>query len=486
MGEGSPLRAVQESDAGILLRSYLKALGGLIVLQTVGIISGAVLVRVFPTQEAFGQFSLAQQVMGLAGLLIGAGIDGAMTMYLSRERHSPKGPVRFSTAYRFGLWYSLALALGMVLLAPWIAGLYDAPMLAPVLRVAAPALFGSAILNTAQSTNVAYNEFGTQAITTTIYQVAVAGATMGGAIFFSMNPAQGAMGVSTAVGLLVACVVMLHAARRRGFSLYPFGTWEQLPQMARYGVPLWLGNMLKAYQQPLILTITGFVSMVEVGLISNAWKLTGYVGVVTWGFMIVTIPYIAENPDPDVQHRRTRLAMRFNHYIVFPLGAAAAFYATPLVTFVFGSAYADAARYVPVAAMATCASALARLGSQCLAGVGRTKLVTLVMAVPGVWVLIGGPLLIPRWVWSGPWLLVAGWIVSATAAVWLLGHYNLKLNYAADLGRPLVATLVMFAGAFFGRMAGGFLEPVLALAGLAAGVALIYRWEAPQFRESRP
>lgn len=467
------------SEQRTLALGYLQALGGLVIMQVMQVLLGALLVRVFPSADAFGRFNLVQQVIGLAGLLLGLGIDTALVVHLSRERSGPGAHRKFSTAYRFNFWYGLALMIALAAVAPAIARLYAAPDLVPDLRAAAPTLMASSLLAPAQAALMGWGQFGAQALTTIVYQVTNAAALAAGAVLAPQAPTRGAFLTAAAVGLAVAGGALVLVARSGRFSLSPLGPFPDLKPMAAYGVPYWVGNLFKAYQQSFILMLTGLVSLAEVGYLANGWRLAGFVGVVTWGFMIVSLPFVSGAPDPAGQHRRTRMGMRYNHYLLFPVAAGLALYAPEVTTWAFGPAYAASARYLPLLSAGLLLSGVARLGAQCLAAVGRTRATAAILTLPGAVVLVGGPLLIPRAVAAGPWLFLGGWSAATCVSLALLHRYGLPPDWRQDFGRPAACTALAIGAALAGRALGGPWHPLLGAGGLAVAGLLAWHWERP-------
>ncbi|WP_243633122.1 hypothetical protein [Paenibacillus xerothermodurans] len=100
------------------------------------------------------------------------------------------------------------------------------------------------------------------------------------------------MGLGSLLTALIICwrVHTVHRPQWPGSISLP-AMWE----MMKYGTPLWAGNIAKAFQQPFLVMIIGSTSVIAVGHLANAFRITGFIGIVTWAFMIVTFPFVAES-----------------------------------------------------------------------------------------------------------------------------------------------------------------------------------------------
>lgn len=458
----------------LLLRGYLAALGGLLVLQVAQLLTGALLARVFPDAALYGRVNLVQQVAGMAALLLGLGIDAALIYDISRGKNAHAS---FGTAFRSSAWYAAALTGTLVLLAPHIAYMYGAPAMVPELRAGALGLFPAAIINTAQACWIGWGRFGSQAAATVVTQVAGALGLAGGAVLYTSDPAVGAFLVSAGASVLVAGFIVRIIAREGDFRIRLIGPMSEWPRMARYGLPVWFGNFFKAYQGPLIIMLTGAASLAEVGYLSNAFRLSGFAGIITWAFMIVTLPFISGAPS-DVQADRANLCMRYNLYLLLPATALLCLYPTELNVWLFGPQFAPAARYLPLIAGGTLLSGFARLTAQCLAGMGKTRVTALLLFLPGATVGVLAPLLVPRQPVLGAWIFLGGWAVSALSALILLPRNGLVIDYRATLGRPLAAVAPLVGAVLLGQWVGGAWHAVLAGAGAISLAALVWRQES--------
>jgi O-antigen/teichoic acid export membrane protein len=462
-----------DDERRTLLKGYLAALSGLIVLQASQLFTGALLARVFPEADLFGRVSLVQQVAGMAGLLLSLGIDAALIYDVSRGRDTRTS---FGVAFRSSAWYSAGLTGLLIATAPLIARLYGAPAMVPELTAGALGLLPAGLTGTAQSVLIGWGRFGSQAIVTVASQVAGALGLAAGALLYPSSPAVAAFLVSAGASMLVASVTLRFVAREGHLRLALWGPMAEWPRMARYGIPIWIGNFFKAYQGPLIIIAAGTASLSEAGYLSNAFRLAGFAGVVTWGFMIVTLPFVSSSP-PGEHARRANLCLRYNLYALLPVASLIALHARELTTWLFGPQFAAAAAYLPVVTAGVLVSGLARLSSQCLAGAGKPKVTAVILFLPGAVVGLLAPLLVPRLPAAGAWLFLAAWSLSAVAALRLLPRHGLPLRRSTLL-RPAAATAPLVGAILFGQWLGAPWHLPLLLLGLFSTAFAVWRQES--------
>jgi O-antigen/teichoic acid export membrane protein len=206
--------------------------------------------------------------------------------------------------------------------------------------------------------------------------------------------------------------------------------------------------------------IIGSSSVIAVGLVTNAMRITGFIGIVTWAFMIVTFPFVAASSRDLMECKlRGTLCIRYNNLILYPLTVLICLFPNEINGFLFGNSYTtgDSAAYIRLLALGIFFSSVGRLGSSILAGIGKTKANFWVMIVAGIFVVT----LVPFIAASNPvlavWIYTGGWAISAISMIWFFYLENFTLDWWKAYGEPLIPSLFMgffmevgrFTGAFF-------------------------------------
>lgn len=141
-------------------RSAAVCMCGLLLNQTIGQTGGAILARWIPDPALYGTLSLLLQVLNMAALAVGLGLDNALVYDIATGR---TGVGRSYASARNGMLVLAALPVGLcILAAPWIAHAYHETGLATALQIGALVLFGQAALNVVTAVQSGLRRFGTQ------------------------------------------------------------------------------------------------------------------------------------------------------------------------------------------------------------------------------------------------------------------------------------------------------------------------------------
>lgn len=467
-----------------LLRNVSIVVAGLFINQLLQTAGGIALARILNDPVQFGEANLLLQIFGMVGLFLNVGFNSALVYTFSTDREDAvKHKLRLALlgSTFFGIVVSVLLAA----LSPLLASVYQLPSLKVALSLGAIMLIGNSILNIGISSFSGSRDFKTQSffmVTTTVFSTL-------GMVIGALYPLNGDLlwGVSLWMGvgaILTAGVVLWRVQRvHRPTWLGPFSL-QELWGMMKYGVPLWAGNIAKAFQQPFMVMIIGAASVVAVGHLANASRITGFIGIITWAFMIVTFPFVAESSQNlSESRRRGTLCIRYNNILLYPLTLLICLYPNQINGFLFGESYQseDAAIYIRLLALGVFFSSVSRLGGNILAGIGRTKANFWVMIVAGIFVITLVPLIAAEHpVWA-VWIYTGGWALSALCMIWFFYLESFPLDWWSSYGEPLIPTIVMGAFLMSGQLVGQAF-PVFVAAGLLAWLLLTIWMETPSYQ----
>jgi len=459
-----------------VLRNVGLVMPSLFVNQAIITVAGALLARWVVDPRTFGELSLAIQFLSLAALLIGVGLPPALVYDLATGRRD--AATAYGVALRGSMLGALVLAALMVLAAPFLGRLYAAPELPLAIALGAIGLVATAPLNVTSAAFTGMRRFGLQVglmiLTTAVtwgLRLAVIPAVHGPATVDWVV-------LGGSVGAMLGALASLWWVRRLGLQAAPrrpATDGAEAGLMLRYGVPIWLSNALKTFQGAFLTMVVGTMSVAEAGAMSNAVVLTGIPTVVTWAFRSIAVPFIAAGGDRPARRQRGLLCFRLNQFALYPVTAAFVLYPAPIMTAVFGPAYASAAAYLPLLGLGVYASAIARLGSDVLAADGFSRGSLEVMLLSAGTVAVGAPLLVRHGGVAESGVFLAGWVLSAVHTLWLLHHRGLGLPAWQVFGEPLLPTLAAVPFALAAEHLPGAEGLAAGAVALAALVGLTFR-----------
>lgn len=435
----------RQSVRAYLIRNTGVVLIGLFINQVLQTVGSGILARVIATPTLFGEVSVMLQILGMSGLFLNVGLNSSLTYLLSRHGHKAV-KVAYSPAWNGSILAGLAVALTIVALAPMLAALYRLPALSLGLMLGSAVLVFNSLTNIGLAAYSGMRQFVAQSIlmvvTTLLSTIGmVLGALLDrdhSSILWSVSASMAAAGLGTS--LLIAWRVkrsyhppLLGAIRLRA-----------LRAMLRYGMPMWAGNIAKAFQQPFLVMVTGLSSVVAAGYLSNGLKIAGFLNIVTWAFNVVALPFLSEvAQDAPRASLRGTLCFRYNNYILFPLTLMILLHPRAITLALFGRQYvtADSGTYVRLLSLGVLFSSIGRLGGTLLGGMGRTRANFWVMVVSGIVVFVAAPLLIPLNPLLGSFAYMIGWGLSAISLFWFLVRDGLPLHWRRAFLDPLLPSL---------------------------------------------
>ena len=450
-----------------VLRNVSLVMPGLFVNQAAITVGGAILARWVADPRTFGELSLALQFLSLAGLLIGVGLPSALVYDLATERRN--AATAYGIAQRGAFLGALALAVCLWLAAPVLGRLYGAPDLPLAIDLGSIGLLASAPLNVTSGALTGMRRFGLQ-VGLMILATALTWILRLLPLPFVHGPAAVAWAVGGGcAGTVGGALVSLWWVHRLGLRAAPRRRGVDGPEaslMLRYGVPIWLANVLKSFQGAYLTMVVGTVSVAAAGGMSNVVVITGVITLVTWAFRAIAVPFIAAGRERPARRQRGMLCFRLNHFALYPVTAAFVLYPAVLMTAVFGPAYASTAAYLPLMALGVYVSGVARLGSDMLAADGYSRGSLAVMVLSAVTVAIGAPLAARGGGVAESAVFLGGWVLSALHTLWLLHRRELGLHAWFVFLEPLLPTLAAIPFALAAQRLGG-------AAGWAADTAAI-------------
>ncbi|MBO9607141.1 MAG: oligosaccharide flippase family protein [Paenibacillaceae bacterium] len=461
-------------NAKFLLRNVSVVILGLFANQLLETFGGIALARMLHDPVAFGEVNLLLQIFNMIALFLNVGFNSALLFAISVNPEEAKRN-EFRYSLHGSLYSSLAIGLLVVFLAPHLSRIYDVPALhlalilgTVLIAFQSIAAIGIAIFSGARSfvSQVSFMVLLTVCSTGGMLlgiACAVRGGTLAG-VSLGMG-----IGSIAATGVVIWRVWKVHAPALRG--TVPL---RKLAKQLKYGVPLWAGNIAKAFQQPFLVMMIGSSSIVAVGYLTNGLRITGFIGVITWAFMIVAFPFIAEkSADRAEAVKRGTLCVRYNNLLLYPLTLIILLYPDAINGFLFGTSYVsgDSGVYTQLLALGTLFSSVGRLGGNILAGAGRTKANFWAMLASGIVVVALVPLLASDNPLLAMWIYLAGWIGSAASMIGFYYYEGFVLKWRQAFVEPLLPTAAMGAVLGVGNYAGS-LFPLFLAAGLLLLVGL--------------
>lgn len=288
-----------------LIRSVSIIVLGLFINQLLQTVGSIVVARVLNDPGKFGEVNLLLQVFGMVNLFLNVGFNSSL-VYTFSTNSKDAIENKFRLAMLGSVFFGVVVCILLAALSPLLAQTYALPSLQGALLISSIMLVFNSIINIGVSSFSGNRNFGTQAlfmvITTTLSTV---GTVLGvlwpvGEDGFLWGVSIG-MGMGSVLAALFICwkVEKVHHPKWLGRV-----SISEIWKMMQYGVPLWAGNIAKAFQQPFVTMIIGSSSVIAVGHISNAFRITGFIGIVTWAFMIVTFPFVAASYQDPLESKR--------------------------------------------------------------------------------------------------------------------------------------------------------------------------------------
>jgi O-antigen/teichoic acid export membrane protein len=467
-----------------LLRNTGVVLAGLVVYQVLQTAGLGIASRLVTNRQLFGELSVMLQILGISGLFLNAGLNSALTYFVSKH-----GAKVLSFIFNLALLGSGAVGVLTMLMLMGASGLlaqlYHVPALAIGLMAGSAALIFISITNVCSATFAGLGAFTWQAIFMAMATLLNMSGLVVGVILGRQSPALlPYVGLGMALAALSGAAVGVMAVHRTAHvHLWPVFRRRRLASMLRYGLPTWGGNIAKSAQQPFLVIATGTASLVVAGYLSNGVKIVGFLNIVTWAFNVVALPFLAAASYDAAESRlRGTLCFRYNNLVLFPLTLLICCFPRPILQAVFGARYATAPAGIAVIllALGVLFSSVARLGGTLLAGFGRPRANFWTMAVSGGIVFGVTPLVEGDNPLLGPGAYLVGWMLAATALGWFLLRDGLPINWWYAFGEPLVPTLVGALPLLLGQFVAEFRLPLLflGLTVVIAGTWLLTRRES--------
>ncbi|MFC0211468.1 oligosaccharide flippase family protein [Paenibacillus chartarius] len=455
-----------------LIRSVLIIVIGLFINQLLQTLGSIVLARVLDDPQQFGEANLLLQIFGMVGLFLNVGFNSALVYQFSTDAEQAR-----RNDFRYALvgsaFFGVVVSLLVAALSPLLAGVYHLPNLQGALVICSIMLIFNSVLNMGVSAFAGNRDFSKQAffmvLTTTFSTL---GTIVG--VVLPLKEGDFLWGISFWMGIgaaITATLVGLQAQRVHKPDWIGPVPLKELRRMMAYGVPMWAGNIAKAFQQPFLVMVIGSGSVAAVGYLANGLRITGFIGIVTWAFMIVTFPFVAESSQNWVESkRRGMLCIRYNNYILYPLTLLICLFPNEINGALFGTSYSsqESGIYIILLALGVLFSSVGRLGGSILAGIGRTKANFWVMIVAGIGVVGIVPFIAAAHPVLSVSIYTGGWALSALCTIWFFHYEGFVLDWRKAYGEPLLPTAAMGVMLEIGQWTGAWF-PLF----IAVGVALL-------------
>ncbi|MDR6880003.1 oligosaccharide flippase family protein [Bacillus sp. 3255] len=474
-------RRFKLTDTQVFLLRNVSIIGlGLFINQMVQTVGSIVLARQLGDPDKFGEVNLLLQIFGMISLFLNFGFNSSLVYTFSR-RPLEAVQTNFRVALIGSTVFSLFIGVLLCALAPLLANYYQLPELRGALMLCSIMFIFNSILNIGVASFSGNRDFGKQAFFMVITTALSTLGTVLGVLLprGNMNLLENIslwMGVGAFLTAFIICIKVERVHKPQWFGPLPI---QEIKNMLAYGLPSWAGNIAKAFQQPFLVMMVGSSSVLAVGYLANGFRITGFIGIITWAFMIVTLPFVAESAqDVDESKQRGTSCIRYNNLLLYPLTGIICLYPDQINGFLFGKEYStgDSAAYIRLMALGVLFSSVGRLGGSIMAGIGKTKSTFWVMIAAGIFVVIFVPMVAAKSPLLAVWIYTGGWAVSALTMIGFYYHEKFALNWWKAYGEPLLPTIAMMAMMEIGRFAKGWFL-LFVIAGLLALILITIKIE---------
>jgi O-antigen/teichoic acid export membrane protein len=438
--EGVP-EAVPALGARLLRASALVTVGN-VASRVVSLLAGIVCARLL-TETQFGAFGVIQSTLGMFATGAGLALGMAATRYLAMYRATDpdRVPAVLMVVFGVGTGSTAAMALVLVLLAPWLSSyvLHD-PALAWPLRWSALQLVTSTAYGIVAGVLSGMERYGVIGVTAVLQNVAIVLASI---LLIPLGGLNGAI-AAQAVGLGLATIVSLWYVRGLITQLHGRRLFDDLRReramLVNFCFPSLLGSLviLPATWAATVVLANAPNGLTEVAYFTAADRFRQMLVFVA-GFVGTALLPILAGTTSDASgagaRRTLELGITGTGILVLPLAALLAF-GGPAVMAMFGRSYeANWAVLLPIVAWGTAGAIGGILGTALLAH-GRLWFQLLQQATYGLTVLsvtyalrvMGAPALalahliavLVLAAWTMPYVYRLG-ILSSRAARQMLG-----------------------------------------------------------------
>ncbi len=291
-----------------------------------------------------GLYTMVITIQEIAALVASVGIGVALVKYVAEWKDDKKQLYQGTSS---GFINTIILgALGGVLLyflSGMIAGLFNMPELANLLKILALALPFLCLLGTVNGLLNGLREMKTWASLTVLRSVLMA--------LFTITPVMLGFGVQgvvigMAITALVICIVSVFFTRRHirlDLRNYLFYTKKVLA----FGGWALGGNMVSLLTQQLDVIMTGlFLAVAQVGYYSTAITISSFFGLLPRAIQRITYPatsaYWSQGKHEALAEMINK-SMKYTTCLLLPLALGVGFFSREILILIFGAEFAQAA-----------------------------------------------------------------------------------------------------------------------------------------------
>ncbi|HET9886515.1 MAG TPA: flippase [bacterium] len=432
----------------------------------------------------FGTFNQARSIylilVVLAPLGLAAGVKRFVAAFRESGRESEARRV-IVQGIQVAAASSAVLAALLWILAPELARAFRNPDLQSALRVLALAIPAAVGLEVVTRLGEAFRSFRPTVVSRQILDPALrvvftiplvaAGA--------SLSILLGAMGVSAALALLVAAILVLQLERFR--SLAPGPAPSQLPMLLQFSLPLAAGNALFDLAERIDVLMIGFFhEEADVGIYSAGSSIARFLLIFMASTMPVLATLAAEAAGRGTAHEIARLQRTTTRWMLFstgPIAAGLLLFPVEAITLLFGREYNGAATSLRILVLACLIPTLGGPTGLFLDALGRTRWTLAIVFLRVLTNVVLNWILIPRFGIVGAACGTLGSVLLAVVLQWmrLIREVPLQGNYRG-WGRPLFVLAGASALSYFAHRAIRIALPgehAQVLAALLAGLVLV-------------
>lgn len=295
--------------------------------------------------EGFGAFTLALGISGIAGLFARCGIPASLSRFAAENRDDPIGCAALLRDALGLIIVTAAVTSGALFLAADpIARAYDDPGLAWPIRGVAISLFAESVLALYLGLFIALARIAVNLRVVFVESVAEAGASIG-LVAAGMGATGAAFGRSFgyAVGVIAAVSVTLTLFGRVSLAIRGDARPRRRKAILRYATPLFALDAIYTLLSRIDMLLVGaYLNTASVGLFGAPRRLIPLFDSLALAVSKSVAPRQAESAAGRSVHAFTK-ALRWLVLVYAALAAPLLVWASQIVDFLFGPAYADSA-----------------------------------------------------------------------------------------------------------------------------------------------
>ncbi len=404
-----------------------------------GLIVVALITRYLGT-EGYGNYITVITYLTFFGILADFGLVLVTTQMISEHKADEKRIINNLFTLRF---FSALIFLG---LAPMLVVFFPySPLIKTGVALTALSFFFITLNQVLTGLFQKHLELKWVVLAENIGRVAL---LVGVIVAMTLNANLLAILVAVVAGSLLNFLTLFISARRFVRIRFTFESkiWKQIISRAwPIGISIAF-NLIYLRADTLILTLVGTQS--EVGIYGAAYRVLDILLMLPVLMMGVVLPILTTAWTAKNLQRFTRgIQKTFNVFImlILPILAGAIMFATPVMVFIAGSAFAPSGPILTILLLAFTAATISTLFGHTTVAINHQKKVIWIYAVDAVLSVIGYIIFIPQYGMVGAaWVTVFSELFAAVVLAWYIIHHTKVRIQLSILTKTILASGIMF------------------------------------------